>query len=452
MNHTPSNPHHSVIIVGGGQAGISLSHYLKQRGIDHLVLEKRQAMHSWRTQRWDNFCLVTPNWQCKLPGHEYSGDDPHGFMKKDQINDYLSGFFKAVNPPIREGVTVRQVTPLPQGGFEVLASSAGESLRYTADQVVVASGGYHQPIIPRLAERLPSHVVQLHSEQYRNPQSLPEGGVLVVGSGQSGSQIAEDLHLAGKQVHLAVGDAPRCARFYRGRDVVDWLADMNYYDMPVHQHPLREGVRDNTNHYVTGRDGGRDIDLRAFALQGMKLYGLLQGLQEGQLQFAPGLGQALDHADQIYNGINVAIDKHIAAQGIEAPPASVYEPVWSPEQEVSQLDIAEAGITSVVWCIGFQPDFQWLDAPVFNGRGQPVHQRGITQQAGLYFLGLPWQYTWGSGRFSGVARDALFLAEQIDAALHGQVSVLGVVGAQEHPGQSGQHDHRHGNAQAEVEG
>jgi putative flavoprotein involved in K+ transport len=452
MNTTPSNTlHHGVIIVGGGQAGISLSHYLKQRGIDHLVLEKHQAMHSWRTQRWDHFCLVTPNWQCKLPGHEYSGDDPHGFMKKDQINDYLSGFFKAVNPPIREGVTVRQVKPFPQGGFEVLASAGDESLRYTADQVVVASGGYHQPIIPRLAERLPSHVVQLHSEQYRNPQSLPEGGVLVVGSGQSGSQIAEDLHLAGKQVHLAVGDAPRCARFYRGRDVVDWLADMNYYDMPVHQHPLREGVRDNTNHYVTGRDGGRDIDLRAFAQQGMKLYGLLQGLQDGQLQFAPGLSQALDHADQIYNGINAAIDKHIAAQGIEAPPPSVYEPVWAPQQEVAQLDIEAAGITSVVWCIGFQPDFQWLDAPVFNGRGQPVHHRGVTQQSGLYFLGLPWQYTWGSGRFSGVARDALFLAEQIDAALHGQVSVLGVVGAQQHPGQAGQHDHRHGNAQAEVE-
>jgi putative flavoprotein involved in K+ transport len=421
---TPVTAHHSVIIVGGGQAGLSLSHYLKQRGIDHLVLEKHRAMHSWRTQRWDNFCLVTPNWQCKLPGHEYSGDDPHGFMKKDEINAYLSGFFKAVNPPIREGVTVRHVTPLPQGGFEVRASAGDEALRYTADQVVVASGGYHQPIIPRLAERLPSHVKQLHSEQYRNPQSLPEGGVLVVGSGQSGSQIAEDLHLAGKQVHLAVGDAPRCARFYRGRDVVDWLADMNYYDMPVHQHPLREGVRDNTNHYVTGRDGGRDIDLRAFAQQGMKLYGLLQGLQEGQLQFAPGLTEALDHADQIYNGINAAIDRHIAAQGIEAPPPSVYEPVWSPEQEVSALDIEAAGITSVVWCIGFQPDFQWLDAPVFNGRGQPMHQRGITQQSGLYFLGLPWQYTWGSGRFSGVARDALYLAEQIDAALHGRVESL----------------------------
>ncbi len=410
-------PHHSVLIVGGGQAGLSLSHYLQQRGIDHLVLEKHSAMHSWRTQRWDNFCLVTPNWQCKLPGHEYAGDDPHGFMKKDEINAYLADFLARTRPPLLEGVTVKQVTPRVQGGYQVTTSQGD----FTADQVVVASGGYHQPIIPRLAERLPTHILQVHSEQYRNPQSLPDGAVLVVGSGQSGSQIAEDLHLAGRQVHLAVGDAPRCARFYRGRDVVDWLADMNYYDMPVHQHPLREGVRDNTNHYVTGRDGGRDIDLRQFALQGMQLHGLLQGLQDGALQFGDTLPAALDHADQIYNGINASIDKHIAQQGIDAPPPSRYEPVWQPtDGEHTRLDLAQAGITSVIWCIGFEPDFKWVDAPVFNGRGHPVHERGVTHQPGLYFLGLPWLHTWGSGRFSGVARDALYLAEQIEAVTTGQ--------------------------------
>jgi len=411
--------HHPVIIIGGGQAGLSLAHYLQQRGIDHLVLEKHKAMHSWRTQRWDNFCLVTPNWQCKLPGHEYAGPDPHGFMKKDEINAYLDGFLAKVKPTLKEGVTVQHVKPLATGGYRVVTTE-GE---YTADQVVVASGGYHAPIIPRLAERLPAHIQQVHSEQYRNANALPEGAVLVVGSGQSGSQIAEDLHLAGRQVHLAVGDAPRCARFYRGRDVVDWLADMNYYDMPVHEHPLREGVRDNTNHYVTGRDGGRDIDLRQFAREGMKLYGLLSSLSDDTLQFEPSLADALDRADQTYNGINAAIDKHIAERGISAPPPSVYQPVWQPEGDHTRLDLSAAGITSVVWCIGFQPDFQWLDAPVFNGRGHPVHTRGVTRQSGLYFLGLPWLYTWGSGRFSGVARDALYLAEQIDTALRGPVSL-----------------------------
>ena len=410
MNATPT--HHSVVIVGGGQAGLSLSYYLKQRGIDHLVIEKHDPVHAWRDQRWDSFCLVTPNWQCKLPDWEYSGPDPHGFMKKNEIIDYLDGFVKHVDAPLLEHCTVRRVTPM-SGGFAI-STSRGE---FTADQVVVCSGGYHVPVIPRLAERLPRDIVQLHSEQYRNPQALPDGVVLVVGNGQSGSQIAEDLHLAGRRVALATGDAPRCARFYRGKDVVDWLAEMNYYEMPVGAHPLREGVRDNTNHYVTGRDGGRDIDLRRFGAEGMELYGLLTGLDGDVLRFAPDLAANLAHADEIYNGINASIDKYIAQRCIDAPPPAVYTPVWEVQQERERLSLREAGITSVIWCIGFQPDFSWLEAPVFNGRGHPGHVRGITAQPGLYFLGLPWLHTWGSGRFSGVARDAAHIAEAIGQRL-----------------------------------
>jgi len=268
--------------------------------------------------------------------------------------------------------------------------------------------------VPRYAERLPATVTQVHSADYRNPAQLPEGGVLVVGSGQSGAQIAEDLHLAGRQVHLAVGNAPRCARFYRGKDVVDWLADMGYYDMPVTAHPLREGVRDNTNHYVTGRDGGRDIDLRQFAKDGMALYGVLSGYDDGAFTFRPDLARHLDDADRIYNGINASIDKFIAAQGLDAPAATAYEAVWQPATEHTTLGLAESGITSVIWCIGFMPGFSFVDAPVFTGRGHPVHLRGVTGVGGLYFLGLPWLHTWGSGRFSGIARDAQYLAEQIE--------------------------------------
>ncbi len=403
--------HHSVVIVGGGQAGLSLSYYLKQRSIDHIVLEKSHAMHTWKTSRWDSFSLVTPNWQCKLPGYEYAGKDPHGFMKKDEINAYLAGFRQHVNAPLREGVAVRRVAPRTAGGYAV-QTSGGD---FTADQVVVASGGYHLPIIPRMAERIPTSVTQIHSEQYRNAAALPEGAVLVVGSGQSGSQIAEDLHLAGRKVFLAVGNAPRCARFYRGKDVVDWLAEMNYYDMPVHEHPLREGVRDNTNHYVTGRDGGRDIDLRKFALEGMTLLGQLDGLDGDTMQFFPDLTQKLDDADAVYNRINASIDKYIDKMGVHAELGAIYTPVWVPERERTAVSLGDEGIAAIVWCIGFQPDFSWIEAPVFDGRGQPGHVRGVTQQPGLYFLGLPWLYTWGSGRFSGVARDALFLAERIDA-------------------------------------
>ena len=197
--------------------------------------------------------------------------------------------------------------------------------------------------------------------------------MLVVGSGQSGAQIAEDLHLAGRRVHLATGNAPRCARFYRGRDVVDWLADMGYYEKSVLEHPLREGVRDNTNHYVTGRDGGRDIDLRAFAREGMQLYGALTGIEDGRLAFAPNLQANLDAADKVYNGINAAIDKYIDERGIAAPPPSVYAPVWQPDAERTSLDLEAEGIGAIVWCIGLRPDFGWIDAPVFDGRGHPVH-------------------------------------------------------------------------------
>jgi putative flavoprotein involved in K+ transport len=407
------HPHHSVAIVGGGQAGLSLSWHLQRRGIDHVVLEKRTALHTWREQRWDSFSLVTPNWQCQLPGHPYQGSDPHGFMRKPEILDWLAGFQRKVAAPLREGVAVTRVTPRPGGGFDIATSEGA----LTADHVVAAAGGYHTPIVPRMAERLPRGLLQLHSAQYRNPESLPQGAVLVVGSGQSGAQIAEDLHLAGRQVVLAIGEAPRCARFWRGRDVVDWLADMGYYDMPVEQHPLREGVRDNTNHYVTGRDGGRDIDLRRFALEGMQLYGALQDVDGTVLRFKPGLAAALDQADSVYNRINASIDGFIAQQGIDAPPGVPYQPVWSPTAERTELDLASAGIAAIVWCIGFSPDFGWVDAPVFNGRGHPQHVRGITRQPGLYFLGLPWLHTWGSGRFSGVARDAQHLADTIGATL-----------------------------------
>ena len=411
MQKLPSKT--QVAIVGGGQSGLSMSYYLQKLGIDHVVIEKNNVVNSWKTARWDNFCLVTPNWQCNLPGFPYQGDDPDGFMKKDEIIEYLDGFVKHVNAPTFTGVKVSQVSPQLDGGFSITTSEGN----LIADQVVVASGAYHEPVIPRMAERLPAHIVQIHSEQYRRAEDLPEGAVLVVGNGQSGAQIAEDLHLEGKKVILATGDAPRCARFYRGKDVVTWLAEMNYYDLPVEKHPLREGVRDNTNHYVTGRDGGRDIDLRQFAKDGMELYGLMTDIQDGEAKFLPNLNEALDQADAVYNRINASIDDYIAKNNISAPAGSRYEPVWQPPTERTSLNIESANITSVIWCIGFKPDFSWVHASVFNGVGTPIHYRGVTAQAGLYFLGLPWLHTWGSGRFSGVARDAHYLSEKIAQAV-----------------------------------
>lgn len=409
MSDNRNATHIPVIIVGGGQAGLSVSHYLQAMDIDHRVFEQRTQLHNWQTQRWDSFTLVTPNWQCQLPGHPYDGDEPYGFMNREQINDYLQRFIDKVKAPVHEGVNVQRVAINPNGGYDVDTSNG----KWHCDQLVVATGGYLEPIIPRMSEKLPANIQQVQTADYKNPQQLREGSVLVVGSGQSGAQIAEDLHLAGRQVVLATGNAPRCAREYRGKDVVEWLHEMKYYDISVTEHPLREGVRDNTNHYVTGRDGGHEIDLREFALQGMELYGSLTDFDGTDLIFEPNLAEHLDSADEVYRSINTRIDAYIEKQGIDAPPEAPYQPVWQPTAERTRLNLEAAGISSVVWCIGFRPDFSWLDIPVFNGRGQPIHQRGVTRQAGIYFIGLPWLHTWGSGRFSGVSRDAEYVASYI---------------------------------------
>jgi putative flavoprotein involved in K+ transport len=405
--------HASVVIIGGGQAGLAMSYQLKQAGIDHVVLEKNQIAHSWKTQRWDAFCLVTPNWQCQLPGFPYQGSDPKGFMVREEIVSYVESYARHISAPVREGIAVTRLQQGANGGFR-LETSAGE---ITADAVVLAVSGYHVPNVPLMASRLDASVKQLHSSAYRNPESLPPGGVLVVGSGQSGCQIAEDLHLAGRKVHLAVGSAPRCPRVYRGRDAVEWLDDLGQYDLPVDQHGLKEKVRKNANHYLTGRDGGRDIDLRKFALEGMTLHGRLKDIHDGNLCFADDLAKNLDNADRVYNGICGLIDDHIARSGIAAPESSHYEPVWQPGETANTLDPAAAGVGSVIWTTGFRADWSWVELPIFDGAGYPTHRRGVTSMDGVYVLGMPWLYTWGSGRFVGVGRDSGYIAEHVAAQL-----------------------------------
>lgn len=404
--------HYSVIVVGGGQAGLSISYCLKDRGVDHIVFEKNRIAHSWRSKRWDSFCLVTPNWQCKLPGFPYPGSEPHGFMQKDAIVQYIEDYAAFFNPPIQENVAVTSVTQAKDNRTFNIATSLGN---FTADQVVIAVGGYHLPKLPKLAARLPEAMVQLHSSEYKNPEALPNQAVLVVGTGQSGCQIAEDLHLAGKQVHLCVGGAPRSPRRYRGKDVVDWLDQMGYYDLSIDEHPQKENVRTNTNHYVTGRDGGREIDLRQFALEGMQLHGRLKTIHSTTLEFQDDLKHNLDQADAVAESIKKTIDGFIDKHPIEAPLDPPYQAVWEPEQEVLTLDYEAANIGAVIWCTGYQSDFSWIKVPVFDGKGYPSHERGVTAVQGLYFLGLPWLYTWGSGRFSGIARDAAYLADCITA-------------------------------------
>ena len=400
-----------IVVIGGGQAGLSMSWHLGQRGIPHVVLERRTAGHAWRTQRWDSFCLVTPNWQCRLPGFPYAGSDPDGFMLRDEIVRYIEDYAGSFDAPLLTGIEVRSVRRIASDRFEV----ATDQGRVRARRVVVATGGYHRPIVPSVASTLPCGIAQISPFDYRNPGSLAPGAILVVGSGQSGAQIAEDLLLAGRDVHLAVGRAPRVSRLHRGRDVVAWLDLMGFYDLPVEKHPLGAGVRDNTNHYVTGRDGGRDIDLRRHAGAGMRLHGRLIANEAGVLRFADDLSENLDRADATDEQIKHSIDKWIASHGIDAPPSEPFHPVWSPQGGTgTHLDLAAAGIATVIWATGFRMDFDWIEGLPTDAKGRPSHARGVSADwSGLMFLGLPWLHSWGSGRFSSVGRDAEYLADRI---------------------------------------
>jgi putative flavoprotein involved in K+ transport len=403
--------HYCAVVVGGGQAGLSASHYLKKHGFDHVVFEKKTVAHKWQNERWDAFCLVTPNWQCQLPDHPYDGEDPHGFMVKDEIVAYVDRFIKKVDAPVFEGTSVTALEKV--GDVFRIESSAGT---VTTDNVILATSLYSQPFVPRAAERLPDGVTQIHTADYRNPSQLPPGGVIVVGSGQSGCQIAEDLHLAGRRVHMVTGNAPRCARFYRGRDVVDWLADIGQYDITIAHDGMAKKKHD-TNHYLTGRDGGRDIDLRKFATEGMAVYGRMAGVSGGKMLFEPNLKSNLDGADRVYNGINALIDRHIAEKGLHAPAGSPYVPVWEPESETTELDLEAQGITSVIWATGFTPDWSYVGLPIFDGTGYPVQRRGVTGIDGVYVLGLPWLWTWGSGRFLAVGKDAEYVVDHLATRL-----------------------------------
>lgn len=406
----PPIPHLPVIIVGGGQAGLSVSFYLCKQNIEHLVLERAGKFESWRHNRWDSFCLVTPNWQCRLPGWPYRGDEPNGFMAKDEIVAYLDGFARSFDAPLREGVDVTRVARHELG--YVVETSAGT---WTAGQVVIATGGYDQPIVPTFAAELDPSIVQLHSREYRRPSQMPDGGTLIVGTGQSGVQLMDDFYLERRQVHLAVGPAPRSPRKYRGRDATDWLYDAGHYDITIDKHPNPIKALTQTNHYMSGRDGGKEIDLRRYALAGVRLYGSVSGGAGKRLEFLPDLEQNLDDADRSYVGIRDQIDAWIASQGLDVPEEPPFEKLWRPEREITAIDLEKEGITSIIWAIGFRPDYSWLQVDCLDERGKPKYLRGVTNVPGLYFIGLGWLNTWGSGRFLSIDEDSRYLADCIRA-------------------------------------
>ena len=403
----------SVVVVGGGQAGLSASYYLSKSGIDHVVLERSERFHAWKKDRWDSFCLVTPNWQCRLPGWEYGGKDPNGFMPRDEIVDYLEGFAKSFNPPIREGITVQRVEARADGKIEIESSDR----LWISSSVILATGSYDRQIKPDFASKLDPRITQISSKAYKRPSDVPKGICLVVGTGQSGVQMMEDLWLADREVSLSVGAAPRSPRIYRGRDATDWLYEIGEYAVPIDKQPNPEATEAKTNHYLSGRDGGHEIDLREYASNGLQLYGTVRDIEGSDIYFSPNLEENLDRADESYLRICSMIDNYIADLKLNVPEKPTFEKLWRPPKEITHVNAFDSGITSILWCTGFVADYSWLNIDCLDSRGRPRHNRGISEAQGVYFLGLNWLHTWGSGRFLSVAEDAEHVVENIKMKL-----------------------------------
>jgi putative flavoprotein involved in K+ transport len=405
---------HPVIIIGAGQGGLAGSHELRRQGIEHIVLERGRIGEAWRSARWDSFCLVTPNWMTQLPGKTYQGPEPDGFMPGREFVVFLEDYARSFDAPVRCGVQVRRVQRTDDGF--VLDTSQGPM---ASAHVIVATATYQQPAVPAIARELPPGLAQVHAADYRHPAALPPGAVLVVGSGQSGCQIAEELQRSGRQVVLSTGRAGRLPRRYRGVDGIVWQHRMGLLDRTpdMLESPA---LRFRGDPHLTGEGGGRTLNLHRLAQDGMQLVGHLSGVREGVLAFGDDLADNLKFADDYFADFCARVDAFVAAQGLNVPPASAANTDYggplraAPPPTLRELDLARAGIGCVLWATGFRFDFSWIDVPdSLDAQGYPRQQRGVSPVAGLYYLGLNWLSKRKSGIIFGVSEDARHLGEVI---------------------------------------
>ena len=402
------------VIIGGGQAGLSLSYELKQAGREHIVLEKAaQAGEAWRNQRWDSFTLVTPNWSFVLPGAEFHRQNPHGFMPRAEIVRCFEQYAAGQRLPVRYDTTARSVQPRESGGYSV--GLEDETVLH-ARNVVVATGLFQREKMPVFASQIPAGVAQVHCAAYRNPGALPPGAVLVVGSGQSGCQIAEELLQSGRKVYLATGFAPPVPRRYRGRDAYVWADLSGFLDRTADMLPS-PAARFASNPLLTGKDGGHSLDLHLFYRAGMVLLGHLRGFEDRRFIFAADLKENLAKGEKARENFLGMVDGYIARNGIDAPHEALEFPRDAYQApDILTLDPVEAGIGAVVWAGGFNFDYSMVKLPVTDDYGFPVTIRGKTRFPGLYFIGMPWLITQRSGLLLGVAEIAAYQAEQITAS------------------------------------
>jgi putative flavoprotein involved in K+ transport len=399
------------IIIGGGQGGLVTSYHLKQGGREHLVLEQAAGpANAWRNDRWDSFTLVTPNWSFRLPGAEYQGEAREGFMRREEVVTRFEKYVERYNLPVRYQVRVSSVEPEEiSGGYRVEADGG----RWLARNVVVATGLYQRPRIPSFSRDLSSSLTQLHSGQYRNPGMLPEGAVLVAGSGQSGCQIAEELYRSGRKVYLSVGRGGRAPRRYRGKDVYEWMHLSGFLDRTPEQLES-PAARFDANPQVTGHEGGRSLNLHRFARDGVTLLGRIQGGQGQRICFAPDLQENLARIDQKEAELTRMIDAYINLADLEAPPETLPDlrDGYAGEPP-TELDLQAAGVRTVLWATGYNFNFNMIKLPVFDQHGYPRQKNGATECPGLFFVGLPWLTRFKSGHIFGVGEDAAAIAKAI---------------------------------------
>ena len=396
------------LVVGGGQAGVAMSEHLSNCGVTHLVLERDRIAERWRTGRWDSLVANGPAWHDRFPGMEFSDTDPDAFPSKEKVADYFVAYAEQIDAPIRCGVEVRSVQKnVGQPGFRVETSEGV----IEANSVVAATGPFQRPVIPAVVPE-DTEITQMHSYAYRNPGQLPGGAVIVVGAGSSGVQIADELLRAGKHVYLSVGPHDRPFRSYRGRDFVWWLGVLGKWDAAA----LAPGTEHITI-AVSGARGGHTVDFRRLAAQGMTLVGRTQSFKDGVLSFAPDLADNIAQGDDNHLSLMDEADAYIARNGLDLPQEPEARNIEPDPQCVTdlvlELNLAEAGITSIIWATGFTVDYSWLKVDAFDEEGKPKHQRGVSAEPGVYFLGLPWQSRRGSSFIWGVWHDARFLADQI---------------------------------------